>query len=493
MPSPLSRRRFLQVASATGLALAVGPSRWGWARPASPFADLQDDPFLRLPEGFTYKVIAETGQPLLRGDKPYPRPQFPDLNVVFSQPDGRLLLSTSHEVPSFFPLPIPPSADDYDPFAGGAVTSLLLNPDLSIAEGRYNAGGMLTNCSGSGTPWGTVLTGEEETTTLAADHGFIWEVDPDKSTKTRLDACGRFDHETAVVDPSTGFVYLTEDAGTALLYRLRPDVAGDLVKGGVLEAYVAGPGAGPGSWVTIDDPLAESSAPSAQGKAKGALVFKRLEGGRFDGRDFYFAETEDDASCGKIWRLDTRTDRLELWAQGKDGGAMCMPDNLTFDAAGNIFVTEDKSNASSDNPNRVLFVDRKSGEIATFAEVVLQAPEVTDEPTGPAFSPDGKVLFLNLQRTPDFGMTLAITGPFAEYRSDKGKRAALPRGAEADEHVLLRGALVSDLPVGIAAGAIALRRRGRVDKLEDDLEAIASELGSPTDVPAPRRRIPKLQ
>src|SRR5688572_15957914 len=100
-----------------------------------------------------------------------------------------------------------------------------------------------------------------------------------------------------------------------------------------------------------------------------------------------------------------------------------MPDNLAFDAAGNAFVTEDKSNASSDNPNRLVFIDRRSGEMATFAELAFQfsTPEenVADEPTGTEFSPDGKTLFLNLQRQPDFGMTLAITGPFAQWHAGK--------------------------------------------------------------------------
>ena len=97
---------------------------------------------------------------------------------------------------------------------------------------------MSNNCSGSGTPWGTVLTGEEDTTTTRAEHGFIWEVDPHRNTKVRLDSCGKFEHETAVVDPKTGFVYLTEDSDVdSLLYRMRPKVPGKLAKGGVLEAY----------------------------------------------------------------------------------------------------------------------------------------------------------------------------------------------------------------------------------------------------------------
>ena len=489
MRSALSRRDFLKAASATSVAIALGPSRWGWAAEGSPFADLQDDLILRLPEGFSYKIIAETGRPLLLGSgTPVPRPQFPDLNVAFPMPDGKILLSTSHEIPSWFPVAATPR-DDYDPLASGAVTSLLLSPDgQEVLEGAYNTGGMITNCSGSGSPWGTVLTCEEETTDMGAPHGYVWEVDPHKHTKVRLDDCGRFEHETAVVDPATGYVYLTEDAGKALLYRMRPNVPGDL-RYGTLEAFAMGSGKGTGHWVTIDHPSGtlpngDPLSPQEQGSAKGALEFKRLEGGRIDGRDFYFTETEDDTSCGAVWRLDTHTNRLEIWAQGQEGGAMCMPDNLAFDAAGNAFVAEDRNNATYQEPNRILFIDRRTGEIATFAEVPLQGGgEATNEPTGPEFSPDGRVLFLNLQRFPDFGVTLAITGPFAAW-SERKQRAAAPLQARPAEMAGLSGT-----GVGLGAAAlVALRRRGRLDALPGDLEDIAHDLGSPTDVPHPKRR-----
>ncbi|MGH2812336.1 MAG: alkaline phosphatase PhoX, partial [Actinomycetota bacterium] len=269
MPEELTRRAFLKVSAATAAALALGPAEWGWAQ-NGPFGPLQDDPLLRLPAGFSYRVIASTAQIMEGGRGPWPRPGVPDLNVVFPQPGGRLLLSTSHEVPAEVAvLQPPPPGEEYDSMGPGAVTSILLNPDLSIAETAFNAGGMVTNCSGSGTPWGTVLTGEEATTTLGDDHGFIWEVDVNAHTKTRLDDCGRFDHETGVVDPVTGYVYLTEDSGTdSLLYRLRPNNPGRLAEGGILEAFRLGE-----PWVTIDDPLGTTEEPAAQGLAKGATPF----------------------------------------------------------------------------------------------------------------------------------------------------------------------------------------------------------------------------
>ncbi len=463
----------------------------------SPFGQLQDDPLLRLPEGFSYKILAETGMSLPDGDVPFLRPPFPDLNALFKQPDGKLLLSTSHEIPAEFPLfwPVPPT-EDYDHASGGAITSLLIDPgDLSIQAARYNVGGMIANCSGSASPWGTVLTGEEATSTFEADHGFIWEVDPNGSTKIRLDSCGRFDHETAVVDRNTGFVYLTEDSGgDSLLYRMRPTVKGDLAKGGILEAFAL-----PHRWVRIDDPLGESEEPSAQGLAKGALGFHRLEGGRFNGRHFYFTETQDDTSCGNIWRLNLKNSRLELWSHSNSGDEMCMPDNLAFDATGNVYVTEDRGTAAdAASPNKVVFVDRKNGALTTFAEVVspLNPPEVgSDEATGPVFSPNGTILFLNLQRARLGGVTLAITGPFPQRKGTISLDAALPRVGNPAHRALAElpaAALkAAGIPVAAAAALIHLRRRGRIGDLSADLEDAATDLGEPAAIAEPKRRAAK--
>lgn len=492
----VSRRGFLRNTAAVTAALTLGPSRWGWAQQGSPFAFLQDDPLLRLPEGFSYKVIAETGQTLSGGRGPASRPHFPDLNVVFRRPDGRMVLSTSHEVPAEFPLGQPPPQEEYDRAAGGAITSLLLAPDLTIEASAYNAGGMVNNCSGGRTPWGTVLTGEESTASLEADHGFIWEVDIEKNTKRRLDACGRFEHEAAVVDARTGFVYLTEDSGEdSLLYRMKPDDPRDLSRG-TLQAYKAG-----GRWVKIADPLGESGEePAAQGIAKGALRFSRLEGCVKRGRWLYFTETEDDTSCGKIWRLHLDTYKLELWAEGRDPSkvkkTLCMPDNFVFDAAGNVFVCEDKGAASNDDPNRIWLIDRSTGRMSVFGELVVEnntpGVNLADEPTGACFSPDKRVLFLNLQRANGTGLTLAIMGPFAA-RAGSPLSAAHPSGAVPDEIALFRRERVrfTSMTEGEAASWLRLHRLGRLDELPSGLADMAGVLPALTRVPDPKRRSPK--
>jgi hypothetical protein len=86
------------------------------------------------------------------------------------------------------------------------------------------------------------------------------------------------------------------------------------------------------------------------------------------------------------------------------------PDNVTVTPWGTLVLAEDGVGAShvlSSVPGGPTYaIARNQINIGTAA-----APEYS-EFTGPAFSADGKVLFVNIQ-TP--GLTLAITGPWSKY------------------------------------------------------------------------------
>jgi secreted PhoX family phosphatase len=217
------------------------------------------------------------------------------------------------------------------------------------------------------------------------------------------------------------------------------------------------------------------------------VKFARLEGTRFDGRWMYFTETEDETACGKIWRLNMRTMRLELFAEGKGDGdnQLCMPDNIAFDGAGNLFVCEDREIG----PNRLMFVHRRSGKISTFATCA----QPYDEPTGLVFAPRQQVMFLNLMRNHDFGVTLAIKGPFAPADMSARLTAATPppSNRSAEENFLRAESVPLSVHVAAAAALVSLRRRGRTEPPTDPLEEVAVEMGSPSPVPQPKRRKPK--
>lgn len=86
------------------------------------------------------------------------------------------------------------------------------------------------------------------------------------------------------------------------------------------------------------------------------------------------------------------------------------PDNVTVTPWGTLVLAEDGLGAShvlSSVPGGPTYaIARNQLNIGTAAE-----PEFS-EFTGPTFSPDGRVLFVNIQVP---GVTLAITGPWEKY------------------------------------------------------------------------------
>jgi len=108
---------------------------------------------------------------------------------------------------------------------------------------------------------------------------------------------GRFSHEAVAVDPVTGYVYETEDAGNSSgFYRFVPNDRTDLHQGGQL--YMMRLPRKPGAWLAssffngfkigvdwVRVPQPDNPARTmpgnfvwAQGRAAGGATFARLEG-----------------------------------------------------------------------------------------------------------------------------------------------------------------------------------------------------------------------
>ena len=445
----MDRRDFLKATAAGvgGLALA-GPLQAFAARSASagpvvgrtygpitPKPSLSDGvTYLALPDGFEYWAFGAVGSTMIDGQ---PTPPAHDGMACFRGRGGTLRLVRNHEVRAAGPA-IVPADKAWDPNWGGGCTILEFDPrhpPLSAAEVPSWAaiGGTSTNCAGGPTPADTWLTCEETTAANGTvQHGYVFEVPASTPPGEPVVAepivgMGVFSHEATATDPRTGIVYLTEDSGTAGLFRYVPVNPRRLLDGGQLEMlkvgdapYVASLGQTVGtplatSWVPVGNP---STAPYAQGLALGGATFRRLEGAWW-GREgvLYFNSTDGgEAAAGQVWAYSPRQGALTLIYESPDTGTLLKPDNLTVDRRGDVWLFEDPDRA------RQSFIKglNNDGSLFTFAANVREGtipgsttPASWDEFAGGTFSPDGRWLFVNIQ-TP--GVTFAITGPFNRRR-----------------------------------------------------------------------------
>ncbi|HZG86511.1 alkaline phosphatase PhoX [Paenibacillus sp.] len=388
------------------LASALGGPTSG----AGGYGPLVKDPggVLNLPEGFQYRIISEQGGKLSDGRV---IPGMFDGMAAFQGPGRSTILVRNHEQSGNTSHPVE-GRNPYDKTKTGGTTVLVVDANRKIEREVVASSGTTRNCAGGATPWGTWLTCEE------TGGGYVFEVDPldpeNDLSKTPIREMGRFSHEATALDPSTGIVYLTEDASPSFLYRFLPNdrspKPGALRQGGKLQAakieemplhQASALYTGQTYeilWVDVDPERANADA-----AAKGCIQFSRLEGAYFAGGVFWFDDTSAGLTkLGRVYRYVPATNTLELFYESSAANDLESPDNICITPWGDLWIAEDGGGGGGD---RIVGVTPE-GATYVFAENLLNGSELA----GPTFSPDGGTFFVNIQSP---GITFAIWGPFA--------------------------------------------------------------------------------
>jgi secreted PhoX family phosphatase len=466
----VSRRGFLGLAATTlafgGLSQACARTGVDYVNQIVGYGDLKPDPagIFDLPEGFSYKVISEFGQPM---DDGLLTPGRMDGMGCFPAGPGRVALVRNHEI---YPADLERSAFGADgalaakvpadrafdvrngkPFAGGTSNLVWDLRAQKLVSHHMSLAGTMLNCAGGVTPRNTWLTCEETTQRAGIqgtkDHGWVFEVPANAKGLVEplpIKAMGRFRHEATATDPRTGIVYLTEDMADGLFYRYLPNDPNRLLAGGRLQALGLKardldirnwkePSWRVGDWqetvwIDIEDPESPGDDLRMQGKAKGAVLLARGEGlffgqGSGGGEVFITCTSGGPANHCQILRYvpspqegkageKDQPGRLQLFVEPNHPDILSMADNIAVAPWGHLFVCEDKGLGQ----NQLKAVTPK-GEVYTVgrnAEPAGMVKPVNTELAGACFSPDGSTLFLNLYSP---GKTLAITGPWGSLRA----------------------------------------------------------------------------
>lgn len=326
-----------------------------------------------------------------------------------------------------------------------------------VAASKPKMTGTLANCSGGRTLWNTALSGEEnvhlfnqpqfpglnwgavpEAAIKEDEYGWIIEVDPfGELPPKKHTALGRFAHENASLRVGRSghlAVYMGDDANDQYLYKFvsaekynarasRAEKSALLENGTLYAADFA-----KGLWIPLDvqrtpglraagfKSQAEVSVRTREAaKAAGATPLDRPEDCEVNPADgsVYIALTNNSAhgnAYGQIVRLVEKNDdaeatsfRYEIFLAGGPQSGLGCPDNLAFDAKGNLWVATDISSTVVGRPgvyesfgNNGLFMVPTTGSDAGTARQFASGP-VESELTGPWFNENFDTLFLSVQ------------------------------------------------------------------------------------------------
>lgn len=442
----------------------------------------QNNDVLALDSGLSYQLLIRSGDPISSSE------QFgwnPDFNALFPIPDKKneYVLWTNHESYARLLLhggEVKNITIDHikkeRSVVGGTCIHVVFDPIKKnwsyIKDSSFNrringltkipfsggvrirgakaARGTLANCAGGTTPWGTVLSGEENYHHFVGEdyrefgerkikssrlgwekffndppehYGWVVEINPFTGKSKKLIGLGRFAHEAAttiVAKDGRVVVYTGDDEVDQCMYKFISKKPGSLDEGTLYVANVS-----EGKWIplTLEHPLLKERFKSQldiliycreAAQLVGGTPLDRpedievhphtkevflactghIKAGRPFGYIMKFQEKNND-------HLSLEFNSVKVIEGGSDQKFAC-PDNLVFNQAGELFFTSDISGSLlnkgpfAEFGNNGFYKMVKNTKNDWVAHRLISAPRDA-ELSGPWFSPDFKSLFLSVQ------------------------------------------------------------------------------------------------